>query len=103
MPSRAPSPTSAKPRWTYDDLLAALRRWRMLFGTYPEPSQWNFSAARRRGDRRLLARLEAGRWPDYRTVLREFGSWTVAVAAAEESRFDQLPLRGRDPIPGGSR
>lgn len=86
-------------RWSRAALLAAIRRWYLIYHEKPLPRDWNASAAERRKDRRRITRIRSGTWPDYRTVLREFGSWEGAWDLAWEDPGDR-PLTSSSNVPG---
>lgn len=71
--------------WTPAAGLAAIQEWATLHGEPPAVADWNPHAAEHMlHDPARAARWRDadGRWPSFKTVYREFGSWNAAVEAA---------------------
>lgn len=71
--------------WTRDGILAAIRAWADEYGEPPAQTDWNPHHARRilHDDARARRFEDAnGRWPTFKTPIREFGSWNAAIVAA---------------------
>jgi hypothetical protein len=66
-----------------EDVLEAIRLWRGLYGEPPTYTDWSRARATNRNDARALERMgESGDWPTSRQVVRRFGSFSAAIAAA---------------------
>lgn len=76
---------AARTVWTREAILAAIREWAAEYGEPPRQADWNPVQARNYlHDERRARRFEeaGGRWPWFTKVVREFGSWNAAIAAA---------------------
>lgn len=78
--------------WTADAVVAAIQTWAELHGEPPAMTTWSPSMARSIG-KPELAQAEymqgkAGEWPSPQAVIRAFGTWNAAIAAAG---FDPRP------------
>lgn len=62
-------------KWPKERILEAIRDWAAEHGESPAATDWNSFARAQRG-------RDEGRWPDFTTVVRRFGSWNLAIAAA---------------------
>jgi hypothetical protein len=69
----APGPSGR--RWTHDTVVAAIRRWTDANGRPPNTRDWDKTVPG---------------YPNQRTVVRLFGSWRGAVAAAHPSDRGQV-------------
>lgn len=70
-------------RWSDEQILAAIRRWRALTGAPPTLADWSPAHATfgHKGAARYLA--ERGAWPSASAVSRRFGSLAAAVKRAD--------------------
>jgi hypothetical protein len=76
---------SARPRprsFSPDEIVAAVRRWHVSYGECPKMIDWEPSRARRYAQEWRAERFEEGEWPSARMVIRQFGSFNVAIEAA---------------------
>jgi hypothetical protein len=73
-------------------VIAAIRHWHHLHDEVPRYVDWDPSRARRRAQRELVDRFEAGDWPTVRIVCGLFGSLNVAI---EASGLTPRPSAGR--------
>ena len=78
---KACHPGAIARRWTRDEVLAAMRAWRALYGWPPSSYDWSRTHARRRGGE-ALDRIQKGDWPSGSVVTRVLGSWAEARAVA---------------------
>lgn len=76
------SPATSKCKWSRSEVIAAIRRWNLLYGQPPAAGEWNPSMAKRLGHTDRVERFYQGRWPNYRTVVKLFGGWNDAILAA---------------------
>jgi transposase len=83
--------------WTQDAIVYAIQEFADEHGGIPPTaSEWNFTLAKARG----LAGPERDlRWPATQTVLKRFGTWNAAIAAAgfEPRRSGHYGRDGEDP------
>ena len=79
---KACHPGAIRPRWSSETVLAAMRRWRGLYGRLPSSYDWSRTHACRRGQP-ATERLETGGWPSASVVTSVFGSWPAARSRAE--------------------
>ena len=91
---KACHPGAIEQRWTRDEVLAAMRAWRALYGRLPSSYDWSSTHARGRGGE-AAQRLRAGDWPSASVVGAVFGTWRAARSAYEdEGRFGRVAQRG---------
>jgi AraC-like DNA-binding protein len=95
---KACRPGAIRGRWTSESVLAAMRRWRALYGRLPSSYDWSRTHARRRG-RQAIGRLESGAWPAASVVTSVLGSWPAARARAE-SGVDEIRWKHEAPSLG---
>jgi hypothetical protein len=72
---------SSRAQWTRESAIAAYRDWWARFCMAPTSTDWNRTAAFRRGES-AVARFSSGRWPTSSVIVRLFGSWGQFIAAA---------------------
>jgi hypothetical protein len=63
-------------------IIAAFQRYAAQYGQPPSATCWNVAFARSKGRLDLVERYESGDWPAMAGVVRIFGSWADALAAA---------------------
>lgn len=69
--------------WTREIIVGRIQEWALLYGEPPAMPDWNPIKAREMRDEWRAQRFEADdRWPWFMTVVKRFGSWNAAVAAA---------------------
>lgn len=71
--------------WTREAILVAVQDWAREYGEPPAVPDWNtYSARVVLGDDMRAQRFECarGQFPTFTTVVREFGSWNVAIETA---------------------
>jgi len=69
--------------WTRARIIAAIQEWARLYGEPPAMADWNpWACEHELGDYDRPARYEAGDWPTCSWVVRRFGRWNDAIAAA---------------------
>ena len=91
---KACHPGAIERRWTRDEVLAAMRAWRALYGRLPSSYDWSSTHARGRGGE-AMRRLRAGDWPSASVVGAVFGTWRAARSAYEdEGRFGRVAQHG---------
>jgi hypothetical protein len=74
---------STGPRtYTPDEIIAAIKRWVVLYGEPPAMIDWEPSRARRTGQIWRAERSESGEWPSARMVTCQFAGFNAAVEAA---------------------
>jgi AraC-like DNA-binding protein len=78
-------PGAIEQRWTSDEVLAAMRAWRALYGRLPSSYDWSRTHAQRRGGP-ALDRLNQGDWPPASVVSDVCGDWPQARADALAAR-----------------
>src|SRR4051795_11785397 len=98
-PARAPNQAAqaTRTRWNRRSIVAALDDWVERYGEVPDRVDWDRHMCRRRGHHAKLARLDAHPQPlpSPAPVLRSFGTWQAALAAAGyQARY--LPRRLRE-------
>jgi hypothetical protein len=81
-PAPVRRPRRYRVEWTGDEILAAIRRWRELYGDTPTMADWDPYRARVRGELWRIERYEAGDWPSAKSVRNHFGRLSEAVASA---------------------
>lgn len=83
--------TKRKPRWTHEEVIAAIGAWTEQYGDPPTATDWHpgdaMRAARRSADRarawaQVAERFHEGEWPWAGTCTRLFGGWNKALRAA---------------------
>lgn len=73
--------------WTREAIIAAMRAWAAEYGEPPACADWNQWAARhgfhdeQRAERHKQGNAE-GKWPWFDAVVKNFGSWNLAIEAA---------------------
>lgn len=78
-------------RYTHDEIIAAILRWADDHDEPPAQADWNPALLRRHarvmaakavGHLQRIAEYDSGDWPSSTTVVKYFGSWNAALAAA---------------------
>lgn len=83
-PVRARVVAAGGPDFTSEEVLEAIRLWARIHGEPPTYTGWSRAHATARcNDGQVLMRMgEPGDWPTSRQVVRRFGSFSAAIAAA---------------------
>lgn len=71
--------------WTRESILAAVRKWAVMYGSPPAMPDWDAWFARNMlhdEDRARRSHEVGSHWPSVTTVVRAFGTWNAAIAAA---------------------
>jgi AraC-like DNA-binding protein len=87
---KACHPGAIERRWTREEVLAAMRAWRALYGRLPSSYDWSSTHARGRGGE-AMRRLRAGDWPSASVVGAVFGTRS---AYEDEGRFGRVVQHG---------
>jgi transcriptional regulator with XRE-family HTH domain len=91
-PDRPEPVPPVNPRFTRDEILAAILRWNDRYGEPPKSVDWDPSRARRKGQP-----SHGGQWPTLAVVRRQFGTMSDALHAAG-LRTRPRPVRPRGEI-----
>ena len=72
-----------RPRWSDEEIIAALRLWHERYGTWPRYEHWHRGSARYSAERHgAPGRGQRGEFPAAPVVIRRFGSWRQGLEAA---------------------
>lgn len=72
---------SCRSRWTRESAIGAYHDWLARFSSEPTSTDWNRTAASRRGGQ-AVTRFTSGRWPTSSVIVRLFDNWAQFTAAA---------------------
>jgi hypothetical protein len=98
-------PIRPRPRALSDEaILDAIRAWARRYGEPPAWADWSPARARRQGQEWRAERYLSGDWPSSNTVVRRFGTFGAAVAAAGlEPRPRGRHTAAREALPSQTR
>lgn len=68
--------------WTREAIVAAIQAWVVNYSEPPGAMDWDPVRATYQGHPDNAVRFRRGNWPTTNTVVRKFGSWNAAIAAA---------------------
>ena len=80
--ARVPHAKQQQRAFSREEIVAAIKRWRAMYGECPRMIDWEPGRARRLGQQWRADRFESGTWPTTRMVRCQFQTFNAAIEAA---------------------